>query len=183
MVRKPIEEWSDATQWKCKLTILIKPDFDSFDDVKDSLKDIDAFICCLGTRTKTGEANFVKVDYQYPLNFAEFAKANNVKHYSLLTSGGADANSSFLYMRVKGQVEEAVAKVGVPSLAIYNPGLIKGRKGNDTRVGETVLGWIPFIPSIQSADLGLAILTNAIATSQREQASSDEPSKVSYTMN
>jgi len=104
VVRKPIEEWSDATQWKCKLTILIKPDFDSFDDVKDSLKDIDAFICCLGTKTKTGEANFVKVDYQYPLNFAEFAKANNVKHYSLLTSGGADAKSSFLYMRVKGQV-------------------------------------------------------------------------------
>jgi len=71
----------------------------------------------------------------------------------------------------------------VPSLAIYNPGVIKGRNGAGTSVGEKVLGWIPFVPSIQSDDLGLAILINAIATSQREQASSDEPSKVIFTTN
>jgi hypothetical protein len=37
------------------------------------LKGVDAFLCCLGSRVGTGEANFRKIDYQYPLDFARLS--------------------------------------------------------------------------------------------------------------
>ena len=68
----------------------------------------------------------------------------------------------FLYMRVKGEVEAAIKGLNLPGLTIYQPGLIANRDG-DSRIGETIGGWIPFIPKIQGVDLGRAILLNTVA--------------------
>ena len=73
VVRRTLEEWNQE-EFQCKLTFVIKPDFDSFDDVADQLRGSDAFICCLGTRQKEGKDIFRQVDYQYPLNFAMLAQ-------------------------------------------------------------------------------------------------------------
>ena len=52
----------------------MKENFDSFEDTKESLKGVDAFLCTLGTRVNTGDANFRKVDFEYPLQFAILAR-------------------------------------------------------------------------------------------------------------
>jgi hypothetical protein len=44
---------------------------------------------------------FIKVDYDYIVGSAKMAKAAGVEHFSLISSGGANANSWFLYMKVK----------------------------------------------------------------------------------
>ena len=112
IVRKKLDEWNQE-DFKPKLTILTKENFDSFDDIKEQLVGVDAFLCTLGTRVKVGEQLFIKVDYQYPLDFAALAKELGVKHYGLLSSVGANINSAFLYMRTKGRVEAACKELGV----------------------------------------------------------------------
>jgi hypothetical protein len=68
-VRKRLEEWKEE-EFKCKLVVIERENFDNLEELKDHFSGYDALLCTLGTRVKTGEANFIKVDYQYPLNFA-----------------------------------------------------------------------------------------------------------------
>jgi uncharacterized protein YbjT (DUF2867 family) len=46
-----------------------------------------------------------KVDKTYPLLCADIALRNNIPHYHLVSSIGADESSVFLYMQLKGGVE------------------------------------------------------------------------------
>ena len=64
-------------------------------------------------------------------------------------------------MKTKGEVERDAAKLGFPVLAISKPGLLVDRD-NDSRIGEKIFSWVPFITKIQSPDLGLAMLEEAI---------------------
>ena len=114
-------------------------------------------LCTLGTRVKVGEALFRKVDYQYPIDFANVGKELGVHHYGLLSSTGANPKSWFLYMRTKGEVERDIVKVGIPHVGIYKPGLLLNRD-NDDRFGEKVGSYIPFITKIESSDVGLCML-------------------------
>ena len=64
-------------------------------------------------------------------------------------------------MKTKGEVERDIVKVGIPHLAIYKPGLLLNRD-NDNRIGEKIGSFVPFIPKIESADVGLCMLDKAI---------------------
>ena len=104
LVRRRLPEWKDE-DFKCKLKVIERENFDNLDDVVEHFQGYDAFLCTLGSRVKTGEANFVKVDFQYPLNFAQLALDCGVKYYGLLSSMGSSPNSWFLYMKTKGRIE------------------------------------------------------------------------------
>lgn len=95
------------------------------------------------------------------MNFALLAKELDVKHYGLLSSTGADATSMFLYMKTKGRVEQALKDLKLSQLSIYRPGLLLNRR-NDSRVGEKIGSWIPFITKIESADMGKAMVEHAV---------------------
>ena len=70
-------------------------------------------------------------------------------------------------MRVKGEVERDMKKLPIPHLMISKPGLLVGRD-NDKRIGEKIGEFIPFIPKIESADMGLAMLDHAIKSTQNK---------------
>lgn len=60
-----------------------------------------------------------------PLQVASICLAGGrCKHFSHVSSAGANARSMFLYMRIKGEVEQALAGMGFASLALYRPGLL-----------------------------------------------------------
>ena len=111
------------------------PNFDSFENIEETLRGTDAFICCLGTRVKVGADLFDRVDRVYPLEFARLAFELNAKHYGLLTSQGADASSMLLYTRTKGLAERDITAVNQRGLMIYRPGLLLNRR-NDNRFME-----------------------------------------------
>lgn len=79
-------------------------DFDDPQSYKDLVKGDDLF-CCLGTTIKKAgsQAAFRKVDYEYPITFAEIAKENGIKQYLIITAIGANAQSSVFYTRTKGE--------------------------------------------------------------------------------
>jgi uncharacterized protein YbjT (DUF2867 family) len=104
-------------------------------DHKDFLAD-DVF-CCLGTTIKQAKSKeaFRKIDFDYPLELATSLKANEAKQFLLVSALGANKNSGIFYNKVKGEVEEAIDKVGFASFHIFRPSLLIGPR-NEARAGE-----------------------------------------------
>jgi len=121
-------------------------DFDSKDELDNATKGADIAFCCLGTTMKQAGSKdaFIKVDYQYVVDFAKAAKQNNARQFSVISAMGADAKSKIFYNQVKGEMEEAIQNLGFSELIIFHPSLLLGPR-DENRLGEkigTVLGKI-----------------------------------------
>lgn len=98
-----------------------------------------ALICALGTTMKKAggdEAAFRAVDFDLVLSTAQAAHRAGVPNMVLVSAAGADARSKSFYMRVKGEAEEAVSRVGFKRLDILAPGLLRGERVDDLRLAE-----------------------------------------------
>lgn len=95
----------------------------------------DSVICALGTtRRKAGsEEAFRAVDHDLVLRLAGAAKDAGASQFVLVSSAGADALSKTFYLRVKGEVEAAVAKLRFRRLDVLRPGLLRGARAGDSR--------------------------------------------------
>lgn len=99
----------------------------------------DVLFSTLGTtiaQAKTKEAQF-KVDYTYQFTVAEIASKNGVPNYVLISSAGANSNSKAFYMRIKGQLEDAVQKLPFKVISIIRPGQLAGNR-TEKRTGEKI---------------------------------------------
>ncbi|MBI1191951.1 MAG: NAD-dependent epimerase/dehydratase family protein [Bacteroidetes bacterium] len=99
----------------------------------------DAVFCCLGTTlAKAGSQEaFKKVDHDYVLALAKWAREAGCPAFHLVSAVGADAASPIFYSRVKGQVELAVKALNFRSTVIYQPSLLIGPR-KDRRIGEAI---------------------------------------------
>jgi uncharacterized protein YbjT (DUF2867 family) len=89
-------------------------DFDHLEKISDQIKGDDLYLCLGTTMAKAGSKEaFYKVDFTYTINVATIAKANGVKQVLLISSMGADKKSLIYYSKVKGKVENALAKLGL----------------------------------------------------------------------
>ncbi|XP_040567839.1 oxidoreductase HTATIP2-like [Lepeophtheirus salmonis] len=85
----------------------------------------DAAICCLGTtRGKSGAEGFYKVDHDYVLKSAELLKEQGCPEFHLLSSTGANEDSSFLFNKTKGEIERDVKALGFERTSIYRPSVL-----------------------------------------------------------
>ena len=112
-------------------------DFDKPETYEELVKGDDLF-CCLGTTMRTAGSKdaFYKVDFTYPVEFGKIAVKNGVKQYLLISSIGANARSSN-YLKVKGEVEEALEKLNFDSLIILRPSMLLGPR-KEFRFGEMI---------------------------------------------
>lgn len=99
----------------------------------------DQAICALGTtmRRAGSGAAFRRVDHDHVLSVARLALAQGAKHFLVVSSMGADAQSANFYYRVKGEMEDALKAVGYPSLTIARPSLLLGQRA-EWRWGEEI---------------------------------------------
>lgn len=101
----------------------------------------DVVICALGTTMKKAgrdEAAFREVDEALVLAMARAANVAGVPHFISVSAVGADAMSRIFYSRVKGEVEEALRKIAPPRLDVLRPGLLRGKRQDDLRIGEKI---------------------------------------------
>jgi oxidoreductase len=126
--------------------------------------------CCLGSRVKYGDEQFKKVDYSYVHYGALIAKKNEIPHFGVISSMGADKKSLFLYPRTKGLIEETLKSLQFPVLSIFRPGLLVDRD-NDKRWGEILFKYIPFVPKIDSKDMARAMMREAELILERKNIS------------
>lgn len=129
LVRRPIDLPSEI----CEVHLV---NFDELPKYHELFKVNDVF-CCLGTTIKKARSKeaFRKVDYEYPVEAAKLAKENGAETFLIVTAMGADSKSVFFYNRVKGQVEETLNKLNLPSLHIFRPSLLLGER-EEFRFGE-----------------------------------------------
>lgn len=87
-----------------------------------------ALFSTLGTTLKTAgsKENQYRVDYTYQYEFAKAAAQNGVGVYLLVSSMGANAKSSLFYSRMKGELEEAVARLPFQKIEIFRPSILEG---------------------------------------------------------
>jgi uncharacterized protein YbjT (DUF2867 family) len=86
-------------------------------------------VCALGTTmSKVGkdEAAFRAVDRELVLTCARAARQAGIEHMIVLSSVGADVSASSFYLRVKGETEAALARLGFRRLDVLRPGLLRG---------------------------------------------------------
>lgn len=93
--------------------------------------------CCLGTTIKTAGSQeaFTKVDYDYVLEIAKWAKINKCQLFSVVSSVGASSETSNFYLKTKGKMEASVQALDLPSVHIFRPSLLLGQR-NEFRLGE-----------------------------------------------
>lgn len=94
---------------------------------------------CLGTTIKQAGSQqaFRRVDYDIPLMIARAAREAGVPHFLLVSSVGASAKARTFYLRVKGELEEAVAALGFRSVTIVRPSFLDGDRPTK-RLGEVI---------------------------------------------
>ncbi len=111
-------------------------DFNSLSSVSESFRG-DALFCCIGTTTKqvNSKQEYRKVDYEYPLQVGKICKANNVKHFLLISSIGANIKSRAFYTRLKGEIEQEIIKLDFDRTSIFRPSFLDGER-EKTRLRE-----------------------------------------------
>ncbi len=89
---------------------------------------IDTYICCLGTTMRAAGSReaFIAVDRELVLRFSKIARARGATHAILVSSVGASRQSGNFYLRVKGEVEDALEQAGFERLDLMRPGLLLG---------------------------------------------------------
>lgn len=113
-------------------------DFDKPDNWKHLVKG-DVLFSTLGTTLKTAKSkeNQYRVDFTYQYEFANAAAENGVGAYLLVSSVGANPKSSVFYSRMKGELEDAVAKLAFQKLIIFRPSILDGER-KEKRSGERI---------------------------------------------
>lgn len=111
-------------------------DFDKPETYKELVVG-DDFFCTIGTTIKKAGSQdaFRKVDFEYPKQFASLAQQNKVKQFLIITSLGADANSSNFYLKTKGEIQDFLKNCAFESISILQPSLLLGNR-TEFRLGE-----------------------------------------------
>jgi uncharacterized protein YbjT (DUF2867 family) len=112
--------------------------FDQLRQHENVIKGEDVF-CCLGSTIKKAGSQeaFRNVDFTYVLQTAAISRKNGAHQFLVVSSLGADAHSRVFYSRVKGEMEEAVARIPFDAVKIFRPSLLLGDR-NESRFAETL---------------------------------------------
>ena len=99
--------------------------------------------CCLGTTIRQAGSReaFRAVDFDAVLAFARAARAAGVQRFAVVSALGANPGSGSFYLRVKGEMEEALRELGFAQLVIVRPSLLTGNRaalGQPARLGEVL---------------------------------------------
>ena len=127
-------------------------DFDELSVWKQDLVGYTLF-SCMGTTLKTAgskEKQYV-IDFTYPYQYIDAAIQNGTKQIILVSSIGAKATSSNFYLRMKGELEEAIKKLNPSNFIIFRPSILDGNRV-ESRPAEykaiqimRILGKFPFL--------------------------------------
>jgi uncharacterized protein YbjT (DUF2867 family) len=136
-----------------------------------ALPALDEVYICLGTTIKVAGSQeaFRAVDFDAVLAVARAGIARGATKLGVISAMGASSTSGVFYSRVKGEMEEAVAKLGYQSVSIARPSFLAGDREalqQHTRPGEKIALvamklFSPVIPknyqAVQAADVAAGL--------------------------
>jgi len=131
LVRRPVE----YTHPKLEKKIV---DFTDTDSLLVALDGSDSVFCTIGTTNKKVKGDkeaYRKIDHDIPVRLARACKESGCRKFILVSSIGANSKSSNFYLRLKGEVEDAIKKIDIPSVHILQPSMLLGTR-NESRPAE-----------------------------------------------
>ena len=137
LIRRPME----FTHPKLEKKLVDFTDMESF---RLALEDSDVVFCSIGTTQKKVKGDkdaYKKIDYDITVNAARFCKLNGCENFIFVSSVGANSKSNNFYLKLKGEIEEAVKTVGLTNLYIMQPSLLLGNR-KESRFGEKIAQWV-----------------------------------------
>ncbi len=136
IVRRPLQ---DIINSKVQQIII---DFEDQVAFENAISGSDAIFSCIGTTNKNVKGDkqlYRKIDYDIPVNAAKAAVKQGVQSFAIVSSVSADAtNNNNFYIKLKGVIEEAIIKEGIPQTIIMRPSLLLGNR-KESRPLEKVI--------------------------------------------
>lgn len=114
--------------------------FNDNDSMLIAMNNSDVVFCSVGTTQKKVKGNkeaYRKVDYDIPVNAARFCKMTGCEKFVFVSSVGANSKSKNFYLKLKGEVEDAVKVAGLKSVHIMRPSMLLGDR-KEFRLGEKI---------------------------------------------
>ncbi len=133
LIRRPF----DLTHPKLEKKLVDFADAESF---RLALEGTDVVFCAIGTtqkKVKGDKTAYRKIDFDIPVNAARFCKMNGCETFILVSSVGAASKNNNFYLKLKGEVEDAVRDVELKSVHIMRPSILLGER-KEFRLGEKI---------------------------------------------
>lgn len=133
LIRRPIE----FTHPKLEKKLV---DFNDSDSLLVAMDNSDVVFCTVGTtqkKVKGDKEAYRKVDYDIPVRAARFCKMTGCETFVLVSAVGANSKSNNFYLKLKGEVENAVKETGLRSVHIMRPSVLRGDR-KEFRMGERI---------------------------------------------
>lgn len=115
-------------------------DFANLDAVAQALYGCDTVIVAIGTTRQKVKGNldaYRKVDYDIPVNVATACVQQQITKLLLVSSIGANGQSTNFYLKLKGEVEDVISSKPIPYIGIFQPSLLLGAR-QEFRLGEKI---------------------------------------------
>ena len=146
--------------------------FDNLSDYRSKLGSGECIFCCIGTTQKKvkGDKNrYRKIDMDIAFNAAQIGKDSGFTHYLLVSSVGANVDSSNFYFRLKGEIEKKIATLNFVGFHAFRPGILLGErkefrlgviagKNAIQRISGLFLGKLRKYRGIKAADVAKAMV-------------------------
>lgn len=169
-----------------KLEQVILENFSGLMDLREKLK-ADVFFCCIGTTIKKAgsQESFTRVDLDIPVKIAALAQSLSIPSLVVISSLGADPDSSNFYLRTKGKMENDVRQIYKGNLKFVRPSLLMGKR-SEFRFGERIavgfmrsFGWmfagrLRKYKGINSGDVAEAMIKISDSSPEKLVYESDE---------
>ncbi len=153
-----------------------KIDFNDQEAFSAAIEGSDALFVAVGTTSKKVKGDRIayrKVDHDIPVQAAQYAKRAGCHQYLLVSSIGASSKSSTFYLRLKGEVEDALKEMSIPSVSIFRPSLLIGKREEHRfgeRMAQAVMGPFSFaVPSRYKPIRAREVASAMIAASIQEE--------------
>ena len=119
-------------------------DFEDVSSISNSITGSEAVFVSIGTtmsKVNGDKIMYKSVDFDIIFNIANACKQKNINQFIYVSSLGANANSSNFYLRLKGEIDEAVAKLNLNSTSVFRPSVLLGKR-NESRPGEKIMQFV-----------------------------------------
>jgi uncharacterized protein YbjT (DUF2867 family) len=187
-IRSFVRQGTGVTETKVEEVVV---DFSDPDSFVSMITGNDLFICLGTTIKKAGSvANMEKIDRDLPIAIASGALSNGIRRIAVVSSLGASARSGNYYLRIKGELEDAIMKMNFENISIVRPSMLLGER-KERRAGEIVgkvvmtavkpvlIGKLMKYRAIHAADVARAMIGLILDGEGKNIVESDELQKIS----
>lgn len=133
IVRSPLE----IKHPKVKVVVI---DFNVPAQFETAMEGSEVVFCAIGTtqkKVKGDKEAYKRIDFDIPVNAAKYSLQAGAQQFLIVSSIGADSKKKGFYLKLKGEVEDALTSLNFTSLSIFRPSLLLGKR-SESRTAEDI---------------------------------------------